>query len=300
MFYYALCQPGAEAWLRSEAAWARPDLHPSFAKPGFVTFKGPEGPPPRLLFARVAGTFSAKGGVEAWAEAARAHEADGGLSHLSWPALPRAEGRPAPAGTRVLDGVVIDETQVWWGVRTVTPWTWGWPGGLPALDLPAGAPSRAWLKLEESLLWSGWDPAPGTVAVELGSAPGGASWALLNRGVRVTGVDVAAMDPRCLTHPAYTHVAGSVRDLRKKQLPAAPEVLFCDLGLRPLEAVPQIRHLCRILPSLRRLYYTLKLGDGLDFRALDGWFAALRALGFELHSTHLPSHRQELLVAGFR
>jgi 23S rRNA (cytidine2498-2'-O)-methyltransferase len=156
------------------------------------------------------------------------------------------------------------------------------------------------LKLEEMLLWSRWSPPTGTVALELGSAPGGASWALLNRGAQVIGVDVAPMAEVCTSHPHYHHHALSVRDLRKKDLPERIDVLFCDLGLKPVEAVPQIRHLCQIIPSIARVFYTLKMGEGLDTAELDRWRDAFRKLGFTVRSTHLPSNRMEILVAGVR
>jgi hypothetical protein len=174
------------------------------------------------------------------------------------------------------------------------------PGGLPDLKLPDEAPSRAWLKLEEMLLWTRWAPGPETTALELGSAPGGASWGLLNRGLRVIGVDVAPMAAVCLANPRFSQLTMSVRDLRKKDLPETVDVLFCDLGLKPVEAVPQIRHLCQILPSIKRVYYTLKMGEGQTTADLDGWRDAFRKLGFTVRSTHLPSNRMEILVAGIR
>ena len=56
------------------------------------------------------------------------------------------------------------------------------PGGRLPLRLPPEAPSRAWLKLEEGLAFSGLGLRPGQVAVEIGAAPGGASWALRSAG----------------------------------------------------------------------------------------------------------------------
>lgn len=58
------------------------------------------------------------------------------------------------------------------------------PGGMPRASLPDGAPSRAWLKMEQALVCLGLDePASlrGRCAVELGSAPGGGSLALLGQ-----------------------------------------------------------------------------------------------------------------------
>lgn len=300
MYFYCLCNPGFEAKLKAEAAAHATDLRPSFSRPGFVTFKADKPrQPPRFTFARVSGRFLAKG-TAAEAEAAVTVEGINRTVHHFSLADGKGTGPEAAPESEVLDVVALGPDEFWWGVRTVDPWGWGVPGGVPALVLPEAAPSRAWLKLEEMLLWSRWNPGAGTVALELGSAPGGASWALLNRGAQVIGVDVAPMAPVCTDHPRYSHKALSVRDLRKKDLPERIDVLFCDLGLKPLEAVPQIRHLCQIFPSMGRLYYTLKMGEGLDTAELDRWRDVFRKLGFRIRSTHLPSNRMEILVAGVR
>lgn len=298
VYFYCLPNPGFEGRLRAEAAAHTPDLHPSFSRPGLVTFKAIKTrSAPRFTFSRVTGRFLAKGDAAA-AEAAI--QGSGRVIHRYSLVEERGMGDEAPVGAEVLDVLEVTPGQFWWGVRTVDPWGWGVPGGVPALVLPEQAPSRAWLKLEQMLQWSRWTPEGGTVVLELGSAPGGASWALLNRGCSVVGVDVAPMSPLCLDHPAYTHRALSVRDLRKKDLPETVHALFCDLGLRPFEAIPQIRHLCQILPSIRRLYYTLKMGEGLDIGELDRWRDEIRQLGFTVRSTHLPANRMEILVAGVR
>jgi 23S rRNA (cytidine2498-2'-O)-methyltransferase len=60
-----------------------------------------------------------------------------------------------------------------------------WPGGNPKVLLPSDAPSRAYLKIEEALRWSGVNMKGGDTAVEIGSAPGGACYSLLKRGLYI-------------------------------------------------------------------------------------------------------------------
>ena len=57
-------------------------------------------------------------------------------------------------------------------------------------------PSRAYLKLWEALTILGRRPGPGARAVDLGSSPGGWTWALERLGARVLSVDKAPLDPR--------------------------------------------------------------------------------------------------------
>src|ERR1051325_11005672 len=58
-----------------------------------------------------------------------------------------------------------------------------------------GPPSRAYLKLWEALIQVGRRPGPGEVCLDLGSSPGGWSWALARMGARVISVDKAPLAP---------------------------------------------------------------------------------------------------------
>ncbi|MGZ3426947.1 MAG: SAM-dependent methyltransferase [Polyangia bacterium] len=60
------------------------------------------------------------------------------------------------------------------------------PGGRLRVHVPEIAPSRAAMKLEEAFLWLDRAPDPGDVCVDLGAAPGGWTWVLLERRARGT------------------------------------------------------------------------------------------------------------------
>jgi 23S rRNA (cytidine2498-2'-O)-methyltransferase len=70
-----------------------------------------------------------------------------------------------------------------------------WPMGIPRLTMPRDAPSRSTLKLAEAFITflDGDERAralkPGMRAVDLGAAPGGWTWQLAERGLRVTAID---------------------------------------------------------------------------------------------------------------
>lgn len=111
-----------------------------------------------------------------------------------------------------------------------------WPGGIPRLRFPASAPSRSTLKLEEALLvlldenerarWL----QPGMRAVDLGAAPGGWTWQLVRRSLRVTAVDNGPMQAALLD-------SGLVEHLRTdgfRYRPAKPvDWLVCDMVEQP-------------------------------------------------------------------
>jgi len=85
------------------------------------------------------------------------------------------------------------------------------PMGIPRLRFPKGAPSRSTLKLEEALLTflDAQERAallrPGMRAVDLGAAPGGWTWQLVRRGLRVTAVDNGALAPALLDSGLVEH-----------------------------------------------------------------------------------------------
>jgi 23S rRNA (cytidine2498-2'-O)-methyltransferase len=64
-----------------------------------------------------------------------------------------------------------------------------------------GPPSRAYLKLWEALTVIGRHPLPGDICVDLGSSPGGWSWALARLGARVISVDKAPLAPAIAALP---------------------------------------------------------------------------------------------------
>ena len=77
---------------------------------------------------------------------------------------------------------------------SVAPWASRWTMGIPRLRMPGGAPSRSTLKLAEAFVTFLGDREPevlraGMRAVDLGAAPGGWTWQLARRGLRVTAVD---------------------------------------------------------------------------------------------------------------
>jgi len=111
-----------------------------------------------------------------------------------------------------------------------------WHGGIPRLRVPRGAPSRSARKLEEALTTflddderAAW-LRPGRRAVDLGAAPGGWSWLLLERGLRVEAVDNAALADDVVGHPRLTHHRVDGFAFRP---PGRNDWLVCDMVERP-------------------------------------------------------------------
>ena len=121
-------------------------------------------------------------------------------------------------------------------VGTALAGTGDWPLGIPRLRMPGGAPSRSTLKLAEAFaVFLGDDearlPRAGQRAVDLGAAPGGWTWQLAQRGLRVTAVDNGRLRGEVAGDPLVTHV----RDDGLKWRPRRPvDWLVCDIVEQPL------------------------------------------------------------------
>jgi len=109
--------------------------------------------------------------------------------------------------------------------------------GISRLKMPASAPSRSTLKLEEAMHWflSAEQQKKlfksGMKAVDLGAAPGGWSWQLVQRGVLVTAIDNGPMQDALMKTGMVEHIktdAFTYAPLKKAHW------LVCDMAERPL------------------------------------------------------------------
>ncbi len=109
-------------------------------------------------------------------------------------------------------------------------------GGIPRLKFPRDAPSRSTLKLDEAfqVLLSDAERrallrANGS-AVDLGAAPGGWTYQLVMRQMRVTAIDNARMDARLMESGRVTHL----REDGFRYRPNKPvDWLVCDMVEQP-------------------------------------------------------------------
>jgi len=123
-------------------------------------------------------------------------------------------------------------------VATSAPgWNSTWPMGIPRLKMPRDAPSRSTLKLAEAFGAFLTDDEqlrllrPGLRAVDLGAAPGGWTWQLANRGVRVTAVDNGPMKGSAADDPLVSHLREDGLTWRPRR---PVDWLVCDIVLQPI------------------------------------------------------------------
>lgn len=317
MYVFALCAADAGAALKREVERRRLGWSPSYQRPGFVTFKGARaGALPALTWARER-SFSLGKLAAPWSrEAIDALTGPGGDEPVVLRVSPREEslapvaealasdlGVSAPAeprtGDRVIELVVVAPDELWVGEHLHDDSHARQPGGVWPTVVPEHAPSRAWAKLEAIVDRWGIAPGVGQHVLELGSAPGGTAWALLERGALVTGVDPGSMDPRVLAHPNFRHVAGSISVLPLDALPRRVDWLLSDMNVTPRLTLRCARRLLVLEPST--LVLTLKLKDWALADRVPSWLDLVRSWGFdEVWAQQLWPHRQELAIAARR
>jgi 23S rRNA (cytidine2498-2'-O)-methyltransferase len=206
----------------------------------------------------------------------------------------------AQDGDQVLDIIVTEENELWYGMHHHSLGHSPRPGGLYNLTAPKESPSRAWYKIEEFLLWSEFPLRKGDVAIEVGSAPGGVSYALLQRGLRVSGVDPAEMNPVALNHPLFRQVKKPVEHVFKEHLPDKAQWILLDMNIGPALALTEIKRLVDYYPAdLLGVVLTLKLHNWKLAIDIPEMIKEIQNMGMSrVRAVQLPANRQEIMVGG--
>lgn len=179
-----------------------------------------------------------------------------------------------------------------------------YPMGIPRLRMPREAPSRSTLKLEEAVLTLLDEETrelrlkPGLTAVDLGAAPGGWTWQLVQHGLRVTAVDNGPMSEAVMATGLVEHVRA---DGFTYLPPKAVDWLVCDMVEKPARVTERMlkwllgRH-CRYalfnlkLPMKQRYPEAIKYLDRLNKRLSGSDYR------YEWRAKQLYHDREEITV----
>jgi 23S rRNA (cytidine2498-2'-O)-methyltransferase len=217
------------------------------------------------------------------------------LEQRPGPAWQPAVNVAAAEGELVLDCVLVEPNEWWLGWHRATSPETRWPGGVPPIALPPRLVSRAYLKVIEALEWSQLPIAPGDRCVEIGSSPGGSCLALLERGLKVTGIDPAEMDAAVLAHPNFTHVRARAKDV-KRDVFRQCDWLVMDANVAPnytLDALDGLLTQAGVRP--KGLVLTLKLTDPKLAEKLPQVAERIRGHGYRrVRMRQLAFNRQEV------
>ncbi len=211
------------------------------------------------------------------------------------------EGKLARRNDRVLDCILVDPQEWWIGAHCVDRWVQKWPGGFWTGEEPVEMISRAYFKMSEALAWVSWPVKPGQRCVELGCAPGGASQALLSRGLRVVGIDPAAVDAKVVDHPNFQHIRKRSSDVRLRDFQEF-QWLTADMSIAPSDTLDEVeRIVCHRANRVWGLILTLKLNDWNLAEQIPSYLERVRSWGYSRVRVRQLSHnRQEICLAGLR
>lgn len=178
------------------------------------------------------------------------------------------------------------------------------PLGIRRLKFPSNAPSRSTLKLEEAM--HEFVPAKkwpvllreGMTAVDLGAAPGGWTYQLVERGMRVTAIDNGPMGELLMATGLVDHQKA---DGFKFQPPRQVDWLVCDMVEKP-QMVTELMAKWLSQGWTRRSIFNLKLPMKKRFQEVSTCLALLKdsldkaGRQYEIQAKHLYHDREEITV----
>jgi len=175
-------------------------------------------------------------------------------------------------------------------------------GGIPRLRLPASAPSRSALKLEEA--WKVFIPEAlwldylggGKKAADLGAAPGGWTWQLVNEGMLVTAVDNGPMNPELMASGQVEHVRADGYNWRPKR---AIDWMVCDIVDQPRKTASMAvdwvgQKLCRYTVFNLKLPMKKRYEEWLICREMMEESMEKAGVDYRLRARHLYHDREEI------
>ena len=176
--------------------------------------------------------------------------------------------------------------------------------GIHRQSLPPDAPSRSTLKLAEAIdvfLDKGEQKRllrVGMTAVDLGAAPGGWTWQMVRRGIRVTAVDNGPMKGAMAKHPLVEH-------LRQDGFRFAPrksaDWLICDMVEKPAR-VSELVGNWFAHGWCRHAIFNLKLPMKQRIAAVSAALSSIRSkldmegMNYRMSAKHLYHDREEVTV----
>ncbi|ALU44387.1 23S rRNA (cytidine(2498)-2'-O)-methyltransferase RlmM [Pseudoalteromonas rubra] len=177
--------------------------------------------------------------------------------------------------------------------------------GIPRLKMPADAPSRSTLKLDEAFnVFVGKESEPdrirpGMRGVDLGACPGGWTYQLVRRGLFVAAIDNGPMNDDLME-------TGQVKHFREDGFKYRPEKrnidwLVCDMVEKPTR-VSELMVDWIVNGFVRELIFNLKLPMKKRFDTVYECLTLIRdelkkyGVGYELQAKHLYHDREEVTV----
>jgi 23S rRNA (cytidine2498-2'-O)-methyltransferase len=176
--------------------------------------------------------------------------------------------------------------------------------GISRQSMPAEAPSRSTMKLAEAIeVFMDRSEQTrllrhGMQAVDLGAAPGGWTWQLVKRGIRVTAVDNGPMKGALINHPLVQHLK---QDGFKYAPRKAVDWLVCDMVEKPSKVATLIGEWFAA-GWCKHAIFNLKLPMKQRVAALDSALGGIRkrldeeGINYRMIAKQLYHDREEVTV----
>jgi len=295
-FYFVLTNPEAEAMLKSEISQYYPDLKFSYSRTGFITYKGPVSQSFNPYMCRLSGICLGK--VEKFPEQFWLWKRDPGLNAPL--VLQEISDKTIyKIGQKVSLVMMTGPEEFWLGEYVLKDSHFQTSGEVSSILERDDIASRAYYKIAEAFEAFDLEVTPNAVALELGSAPGGATKFLLEQDLRVIGVDPAQMDAEVLKNPNFRHLKRPFETLTENDFVSNVDYLFSDVNLPPTVVLAQVKRLLSFIKP-KILVITLKLNQDKHLEILDSVARAYKGKGFSrVELKYLPSHRQEIALVCF-
>ena len=213
---------------------------------------------------------------------------------------PGADNALCPAEQKeiVLDIVPISQSEWYIGYHIADNWRSCHPGGIVNLQRPINAVSRAYLKFEEGLRWSGLPVHVGSRWLDIGAAPGGASQALLARGAEVIGVDPADISPVLLQNPSFRYLRGRLNQLNRGHFRKIRWIIT-DMNVAPNYTLDVLEDFATQKDiTIHGLLFTLKLVKWDLVADINTYMQRIKSWGYtHVALAQMQFNRQEIMVA---
>ena len=176
--------------------------------------------------------------------------------------------------------------------------------GIVRQSMPSEAPSRSTLKLAEAIevFMGGGEQSrllrSGMTAVDLGAAPGGWTWQMVKRGIRVIAVDNGPMKGVLGNHPLVQHLR---QDGFKFSPPKKVDWLICDMVEKPAKVATLIGTWF-VSGWCKHSIFNLKLPMKQRVTALDAALGEIRTrleeegISYKMIAKQLYHDREEVTV----
>lgn len=333
-FYFSTCQVGAEKAVKAEVLAELPQLRFAFSRPGFITFKEESNDAPALILKK--GIFTRLWGEVLFqtkeiatlpdllalipqdaivhcfdrdqfipGDEPNSFERNSRITAILQSITGRQWNGVPALGDMIYSIIWIDDFHIFLGRHTHAENLSPFPGNIPDIYLSEESPSRAYLKIEEAFYRFKPVIEKGLHVLEVGCAPGGATTAMLNRGLLVTGIDPQHMEEKIAKNPLFKFIRKPARFVTPADLQNTnPDILVMDMSIAPNDALIELSHIITLLRSqfgkslkLRQGFLTLKLNDWKYATEIPVYLKKLEQIGFHgLHPIQLSSNRQEFFV----